>query len=90
MRATAYGLHPTGLLTLLARPRLQCYQGDHEGLKYVYSGLTVVPEPWSPSVLAVRAKLLELWPDVTFNTCLLNHYRNGEGGVISRLAARWR
>ena len=38
----------------------EAYLGDDESLYYRYSGLTVVPSPWTPTVLRVRNKLKEV------------------------------
>lgn len=58
------------------QPRLICYMADGPHLQYTYSGLTVVPQPWSPAVREVKAAVEEL-SGCTFNSCLLNHYRTG-------------
>ncbi|MCC5854704.1 MAG: alpha-ketoglutarate-dependent dioxygenase AlkB [Idiomarina sp.] len=56
-------------------PRLQAFHGDY-GLGYTYSGKTLFPEPWTPSLLQIKAELNQLgfFPNVV----LANLYRDGE------------
>jgi hypothetical protein len=74
---------PRPLTRTPARPQVQeprriCYQGEHPGLGYLYSGIPLVPTPFSPVVLRVLAKVNELFPNQpAFNTVLLNYYENG-------------
>ena len=54
-------------------PRLSGWQGD---ATYSYSGLTLHPAPWTPSVLAVRDRV-EAAAGERFNSVLANLYRDG-------------
>ena len=36
------------------QPRLIAYMADDPAIKYTYSGLTLVPEPWSPAVAEIK------------------------------------
>ncbi|PSU11819.1 alpha-ketoglutarate-dependent dioxygenase AlkB [Photobacterium gaetbulicola] len=55
------------------QPRLQAWCGD---AVYTYSGLTMQPDPWSPTLQVIRQQLVSLL-DVNFNSVLANQYRNG-------------
>ena len=60
-------------------PRLTAWFGD-EGKTYMYSGITVEPEPWTPTLLQIKNRIEEV-SDVTFNSVLLNYYRNERDSV---------
>ena len=60
-------------------PRLTAWFGD-EGKTYMYSGITVEPEPWTPILLEIKSRIEEV-SDVTFNSVLLNYYRNERDSV---------
>lgn len=57
-------------------PRLQQWYGD-PGLTYAWSGIRMMPEPWSATLLEAKRKVEEM-AEAKFNTVLLNLYRNGE------------
>ena len=54
------------------QPRLSAWHGD---LSYSYSGIRLEPEPWTPTLLAIKARV-EALTDQAFNSVLLNYYRN--------------
>ena len=60
-------------------PRLTAWFGD-AGKTYMYSGITVEPEPWTPTLLEIKRKIEEV-SNVTFNSVLLNYYRNERDSV---------
>jgi alkylated DNA repair dioxygenase AlkB len=60
-------------------PRLTAWYGD-EGKSYRYSGLLVNPEPWTPTLLAIKQEI-EAVSDVVFNSVLLNLYRGERDSV---------
>ena len=60
-------------------PRLTAWFGD-EGKTYTYSGITVEPEPWTPILSKIKNRIEEV-SDVTFNSVLLNYYRNERDSV---------
>ena len=60
-------------------PRLQQWYGD-EGLTYVWSGIVMKPLPWTPMLLEIKREV-EKNAGETFNTVLLNRYRNGDDTV---------
>src|SRR5690606_1112217 len=60
-------------------PRLQQWFGD-AGLTYTWSGISMVPLPWSPLLQTIRARV-EKAAGSTFNTVLANRYRNGSDAV---------
>jgi len=62
-----------------AQPRLIAWFGD-EGKNYTYSGLTLVPLPWTP-LLAQIKECVERLTAVQFNSVLLNYYRDGNDGM---------
>ncbi|MBI1282613.1 MAG: alpha-ketoglutarate-dependent dioxygenase AlkB [Anaerolineaceae bacterium] len=61
------------------QPRLIAWYGD-EGKSYRYSGLTVHPLLWTPTLLEMKARV-EQAAGVTFNSVLLNLYRDGQDSV---------
>lgn len=61
-------------------PRLTAWYGD-EDKSYRYSGITVNPLPWIPSLLSIKTRVEAVSP-VTFNSVLLNYYR-GERDSVS-------
>ena len=60
-------------------PRLTAWFGD-EGKTYMYSGITVEPKPWTPTLLEIKNRIEEV-SNVTFNSVLLNYYRNERDSV---------
>lgn len=61
------------------QPRLIAWYGD-AGKSYSYSGLTVHPLPWTPTLLNMKTRVESL-ANVTFNSVLLNQYRTGQDSV---------
>jgi alkylated DNA repair dioxygenase AlkB len=70
-------------ITLFGRsvmqPRLTSWMGDPEAV-YTYSGLTLVPVPWTPAVHALKTRVEDALGE-RFNGVLLNLYRNGEDSM---------
>ncbi|ANV88925.1 alpha-ketoglutarate-dependent dioxygenase AlkB [Picosynechococcus sp. PCC 7117] len=62
-----------------AIPRLTAWYGD-EGKDYKYSGILQHPEPWSDVLKIIKLKVESVVAN-TFNSVLLNLYRNGSDGV---------
>ncbi|MYC77656.1 alpha-ketoglutarate-dependent dioxygenase AlkB [Candidatus Poribacteria bacterium] len=60
-------------------PRLTAWFGD-EGKTYMYSGITVEPESWTPTLLKIKSRIEEV-SDARFNSVLLNYYRNERDSV---------
>jgi alkylated DNA repair dioxygenase AlkB len=60
-------------------PRLTAWYGE-PGKVYTYSGVRMEPEPWTPSLLAMKDKI-EPVSGVLFNSALLNLYRRGQDSV---------
>ncbi|NKB31729.1 MAG: alpha-ketoglutarate-dependent dioxygenase AlkB [Pseudomonadales bacterium] len=60
-------------------PRLQCWMGER-GSVYGYSGIRLQPIDWSEEVLLIRRRIQEL-TSLTFNSVLLNYYRDGRDSV---------
>jgi alkylated DNA repair dioxygenase AlkB len=56
-------------------PRLTAWYGD-EGKSYSYSGLTLHPQPWTPLLLEIKARV-DTAAQTVFNSVLLNLYRDG-------------
>jgi alkylated DNA repair dioxygenase AlkB len=73
----------TATLTIVGQkrplPRLQCWMAD-QGRSYSYSGLKLTPYPWNPAVLRIKARLEQLC-EHSFNSVLLNYYRDGSDSV---------
>lgn len=59
------------------QPRLACWYGDHA---YSYSGIRLEPRPWTPRLDELKA-LCETECGATFNSCLVNLYRNGNDSM---------
>ena len=73
----------THVITLFGRkipsPRLSAWYGD-PGARYTYSGLTLEPRPWTPTLGGLRDRLghdLGAAP----NSVLANLYRNGQDSM---------
>ncbi len=60
-------------------PRLTAWFGDG-GFEYTYSGITMQPHAWTPILTIVRTRAQEI-AQASFNTVLLNLYRDGRDGV---------
>lgn len=60
-------------------PRLQAWYGDAT-TQYTYSGLTMVPQPWTPVLNRLR-KMCELTAQTSFNSVLANWYRDGQDSM---------
>lgn len=63
----------------VAQPRLTAWHGD-PGRDYTYSGLTMKPEPWTPLLQTLKSDV-ERAAGETFNSALLNYYRNERDSV---------
>ena len=64
---------------LVPIPRLTAWYGD-SGKSYTYSKIAMSPEPWTPTLLAIKSKV-EVLLGVQFNSVLLNFYRSGSDSV---------
>jgi alkylated DNA repair dioxygenase AlkB len=60
-------------------PRLTAWYGD-EGMVYRWSGITQHPLPWTPLLKKIK-QAVETAAQTTFNSVLLNQYRNGQDSV---------
>lgn len=60
-------------------PRLTAWYGD-AGKSYAYTGNRFNPFPWTPELLVIK-NCIELIAGVTFNSVLLNYYRDGNDSV---------
>ncbi len=60
-------------------PRLTAWYGD-EGNSYRWSGITQHPHPWTPTLLRMKVRI-EQAAGVSFNSVLLNLYRDGRDSV---------
>ncbi|WP_390883582.1 alpha-ketoglutarate-dependent dioxygenase AlkB family protein [Kovacikia minuta] len=63
----------------LPQPRLTAWYGD-PGKSYTYSGITMNPRLWTPTLLNLKAKVDAL-AGVAFNSVLLNLYRDGNDSM---------
>jgi len=61
------------------QPRLVAWYGD-PGASYSYSGLKMEPNIWTPLLNDIRRKI-ETACENTFNSVLLNLYRNGQDSM---------
>jgi len=60
-------------------PRLEAWYGD-EGKSYAYSGIYMDPKPWTSELLSIK-QAIEPVAGVSFNSVLINYYRNGKDRV---------
>ena len=60
-------------------PRLEAWYGD-EGKSYAYSGIYMDPKPWTSELLYIK-QAIEPVAGVSFNSVLINYYRNGKDRV---------
>ncbi len=60
-------------------PRLTAWYGDPD-TTYTYSGIVVESLPWTQPLLEIKEKIEEV-SGVSFNSVLLNRYRNGADSV---------
>lgn len=63
----------------LPQPRLTAWYGD-PGAAYAYSGIQLHPLPWTPNLLDTKARVEEL-VGATFNSVLLNYYRDHQDSI---------
>jgi alkylated DNA repair dioxygenase AlkB len=61
------------------QPRLTAWYGD-AGASYAYSGVRLDPMPWTPLLLDIKARI-EAATERTFNSVLLNYYRDHRDSV---------
>lgn len=61
------------------QPRLSAWYGDSDA-EYTYSGLHLVPLPWSQQLLAIKSAL-ETTCASSFNSVLLNYYRDQQDSM---------
>ena len=61
------------------QPRLTAWYGDNNR-PYTYSGISMQPLPWTPSLIAIKEKIEPL-AKVTFTSALLNLYRDGKDSM---------
>ncbi len=71
-RITVYG-------RTLDQPRLTAWHAD-PGKTYAYSGIRMHPRPWTPALLAIKARVEDA-AQAVFNSVLLNLYRSGRDSV---------
>jgi len=60
-------------------PRLVAWHGE-AGASYTYSGARHEPRPWTAALSEIRSRVQELTGH-SFNSVLLNRYRNGRDGM---------
>lgn len=60
-------------------PRLTAWYGD-PGKSYSYSGIFMEPEPWTPTLIRIK-NAIETVCRVSFNSVLINLYRDGNDSV---------
>ena len=63
----------------LPAPRLSAWYGDPDA-RYTYSGLSLTPRPWTEPLSTLKTQI-EAVADSTFNSVLLNHYRDGQDSM---------
>ncbi|MCU0566091.1 MAG: alpha-ketoglutarate-dependent dioxygenase AlkB [Oculatellaceae cyanobacterium Prado106] len=61
----------------MRQPRLTAWYGE---ASYTYSGLTLSPAPWTATLSEIKTRIESL-SHLTFNSVLLNLYRNGNDSV---------
>lgn len=60
-------------------PRLTAWYGDNDK-PYSFSGITLQPKPWNNELMEIRG-LIEPLAGMTFNSVLLNRYRDGSDSI---------
>ena len=60
-------------------PRLESWHGD-EGMSYTYSGIKMDAKPWTKNLLKIKESI-EPIAMTTFNSVLINYYRDGKDRV---------
>ena len=60
-------------------PRLESWHGDR-GMSYTYSGIKMKAKPWTQNLLEIK-KSIEPFVQTSFNSVLINYYRNGKDRV---------
>jgi len=60
-------------------PRLTAWYGENDK-PYSFSGLKLNPNPWTTTLLKIK-QLVESKINVSFNSVLLNRYRNGNDSI---------
>ncbi|MEB3191117.1 MAG: alpha-ketoglutarate-dependent dioxygenase AlkB [Snowella sp.] len=61
----------------ILQPRLTAYYGDKN---YPYSGISMQSQPWTLTLLEIKAKIEEI-SSFNFNAVLLNLYRDGNDSI---------
>ena len=60
-------------------PRLESWHGD-KGMSYTYSGIRMDAKPWTKNLLKIKESI-EPIAKTTFNSVLINYYRDGKDRV---------
>ena len=60
-------------------PRLTAWYGDNDK-PYSFSGITLRPKQWTKELIEIKSKI-ETKTDVSFNSVLLNRYRDGNDSI---------
>ena len=60
-------------------PRLTAWHGD-PGARYTYSGLSLEPVGWTSTLLRIKSRIEEV-STASFNSVMLNYYRDGRDSV---------
>jgi alkylated DNA repair dioxygenase AlkB len=60
-------------------PRKTAWYGEADKI-YKYSGIQMLPEPWTPTLLKIKAEI-EKVAKVEFNSVMMNLYRDGSDGI---------
>lgn len=60
-------------------PRLTAWYGD-EGKAYTYSGISMLPDPWTQTLLSIKRRV-DGAAHVQFNSVLLSLYRSGRDSL---------
>lgn len=63
----------------VALPRLVSWYGD-QGKLYKYSGIEMCPNPWTQLLIQIKNRIEKVC-DYTFNSVLLNLYRDGSDSI---------
>jgi len=61
------------------QPRLSCWMGDR-GMSYRYSGKQFQPQAWTAGMIVLKKEVEEKFGQ-TFNSALLNYYRDGQDSM---------
>lgn len=65
---------------MMPQPRLTAWYADNPNMEYAYSGVKQVVKSWTPELLEIKSNI-ESFTNSTYNSVLINYYRNEKDSV---------